>query len=255
MGLRDSYLPGTFCWADLSTSDQSGAKAFYASVLGWDYEDMPIGAGDVYSMARVGGRDAAAIGPLQGGPEVPSHWNCYVAVADADASAARAAELGASLLAEPFDVLTSGRMAVVQDPQGAVVSLWQAGDHKGAGVVNTPGALTWNDLITSDIDSATGFYGALFGWGFRDVGDPDFPYLAITNGDRSNGGLMAGQPGQPPAWTAYFAVAQLDDAGGRVEAAGGQLLMGPREVPGGAFTVVRDPQGAIACLFAGELED
>src|SRR3954467_9938913 len=131
MGERTSYPPGTFSWVDLQTSDPEAAKAFYSSLLGWDYEDIPIGDGAAYSMARLQDHSVAAIGPLQG-EGMPSHWNCYVTVADVDASAARAAELGATLLAEPFDVFDAGRMAAFQDPQGAVLSIWQAKDNIGA---------------------------------------------------------------------------------------------------------------------------
>src|SRR4051812_30183032 len=107
MAERTSYPPGTFSWAELATSDAPAAKSFYATILGWEYDDVPIGDGMVYSMARLGGRSAAAL--FQS--EQPPHWNNYVTVESVDASAARAAELGGTVTAEPFDVMDAGRSA------------------------------------------------------------------------------------------------------------------------------------------------
>ncbi|CAN5667293.1 VOC family protein [soil metagenome] len=253
MGERTSYTPGTFCWVDLGTTDQQGAKDFYGSLLGWEYEDMPIGNDQVYSMARLGGRDVAAIGPLQGGEGVPSHWNCHVSVVDADAAAARAGELGATVLAEPFDVFDSGRMAVIQDPQGAVISLWQPGRHIGARLVNEVGALCWNDLLSPDVTAAADFYRKLFRWDIEEVAGSGGRYWSITNGEIRNGGLMPMPPGGHPAWNLYFAVANTDEALARAGELGGSKAMGPIEVPSGRFALLRDPQGAVFSVVDGQL--
>src|SRR5215475_4303332 len=160
MGERTSYAPGTFSWSELITGDADAAKAFYTSVFGWTYDDLPVGEGQVYSMAK---RDGKVVGAVSGGDE-PPHWNCYVSVADVDQSAARAGELGANVLAPPFDVMDAGRMSVLADPNGTVIHLWQAGRTIGAELVNTAGSLTWNDLITREPAKSTEFYGPLFGW-------------------------------------------------------------------------------------------
>lgn len=253
MAERTEYAPGTFSWADLSTSDQEAAKSFYGSLFAWEYEDVPIGDGAVYTMARIGGLDVAAIGPLQD-PSQPPHWNCYVTVEDADAAAARAGELGATVLAEPFDVFESGRMAVVQDPQGGIVSVWQAGTSIGANLVNAPGALSWNDLATPDPEASASFYGALFGWEIAETPGAEGQYWSIMNAGRLNGGLMRAQPGQPPAWNAYFAVDDLDATLQSVDDAGGALVVEPMQVPAGRFAFARDPQGAHVALFTGRLD-
>jgi uncharacterized protein len=250
MGERTSYEPGTFCWVDLQTSDQDGAKAFYEALLGWETEDVPIGDGMVYTMARLRGLEVAALGPAQD-PTMPPHWNCYVAVADADASATRAAELGAQVVAEPVDVFDAGRMAVIRDPQGAFVSVWQARDSIGARLVNEVGALSWNDLLTPDVDGSARFYGDLFGWRAQEAGEG---YFTLYNGDAMNGGLMQAPPGQFPAWNAYFAVDDLDAALERVGDLGGGRVVEPMEVPAGRFAAVRDPQGAVFSLFSGRLD-
>ena len=200
MGERTSYPPGTFNWVDLNTDDQEGAKAFYAALFAWQYEDIPIGEGAVYSMAKLDGHSVAALGPLQG-EGMPPHWNCYVSVESADASAARAAELGATLLAEPFDVFEAGRMAAFADPQGAVLSVWEPKGNIGAGLVNVSGALSWNDLITPDVEASAAFYRALFGWEINEVEGSGGQYWSITNGGRQNGGMMPMPPARTPRGT------------------------------------------------------
>jgi uncharacterized protein len=254
MGERTSYPPGTFSWVDLQTSDQDAAKSFYSDLLGWEYEEVPIGDGASYSMAKLQGHSVAAIGPLQG-EEMPSHWNCYVTVADADASAARAKELGATLLAEPFDVFDAGRMAAFADPQGAVLSVWQAKENIGAGLVNAPGALAWNDLISPDVAAAAPFYRELFDWQVEEVPGADGQYWSITNGGRMNGGMMPMPPGGHPAWNLYFAVEDVDATVARARELGADLVLGPLDVPTGRFAVIRDPQNAVFSVVAGPMDD
>jgi predicted enzyme related to lactoylglutathione lyase len=255
MGERTSYPPGTFCWVDLATDDQQAAKAFYGELLGWQYEDTPIGEGQVYSMARLDGHDVAAVGPLQGPEGVPPHWNCYVSVEDADATAARAAGLGATVLAEPFDVFESGRMAVVQDPQGAIVSLWQPNNHIGATLVNAIGALTWNDLISPDVDASASFYRGLFGWQIDEVPESGGQYWSILNAGNRNGGLMPQPPDSHPAWNLYFAVEDVDATLARAAERGGQTIAGPMDIPNGTrLAVLADPQGAVFSVASGPLD-
>jgi uncharacterized protein len=250
MGERTSYTPGTFSWVDLQTSDQDAAKAFYADLLGWDYEEVPIGDGTTYSMAKLQGHSVAGIGPLQG-EGMPSHWNCYVTVADADASAGRAAELGATLLAEPFDVFDAGRMAAFQDPQGAILSVWQAKESIGAGLVNAPGALTWNDLLSSDPETSAAFYRELFGWQIEEIPESGGQYWSIANGGNLNGGILAMPPGGHPAWNLYFGVEDAAAAAARAQELGAETVMGPMDVPNGRFVVLRDPQDAVFSVVDG----
>ena len=132
MSERTEYTPGTFNWVDLATSDTEAAKGFYSEVFGWSFEDVPAGDAGVYSLASLREREVAGL--FEKGPEqeaVPPHWNCYVAVASVDDTAAKATSLGGTLMVEPFDVMEAGRMAVVQDPGGAVVALWEPRQHPG----------------------------------------------------------------------------------------------------------------------------
>ena len=252
MGERTSYAPGTFSWAELATSDADGAKSFYSTLFGWDYDDSPIGDGQVYSMAQRDGRHVAAIFSS----EEPPHWNSYVTVGSVDEVTPRAGEHGGSVLAEPFDVMDVGRMSVIADPAGAAVCLWEARGHPGAGLVNTPGALTWNDLNTPDPQGAERFYGGLLGWTFEEMPDSG-GYRIIRNGERTNGGVMPQDPGQgvPQHWMPYFGHEDVDrvvrEAGGH----GAQVLVGPMRMPQGSIAVLSDPQGAVFGVWTGEYDD
>jgi predicted enzyme related to lactoylglutathione lyase len=251
MGERTSYPPGTFSWAELLTSDADAAKGFYSQLFGWDYEDNPTGPdGPVYSMAT---RDGKYVAALFGDESQPPHWNCYVTVASADEAAAKAAEAGGTVIAEAFDVMEVGRMAVIADPTGAALCLWEPRAHIGASLVNTPGSLAWNDLITPDPEAAAGFYGELFGWTFEQM-PGDIDYRVIYNGGRSNGGILA-QEG-PASWLPYFGHDDVERLAGEIDGHGGKLFNGPMEVPGGKFVVLADPQGAVfAALTSGQYDD
>ena len=249
---RTSYAPGTFSWADLAAGDLSAAKDFYSALFGWEFDDMPTGeGGGIYSMARKDGRYVAAAGESA---DEPPHWNNYVTVASADEAAARARQLGASLLAEPFDVLTAGRMAVVQDPTGAIVSVWEARDHHGAQLVNEPGAMTWNDLTTGDVDAAARFYGDWLGWRIEAIPEAGADYRVIFNGERSNGGMRS-DANMPPFWMPYFGVEDVERGLERVRELGGQVHVGPTPVPNGRFAIVGDPQGAGFAIWSGTYDD
>jgi predicted enzyme related to lactoylglutathione lyase len=257
MGERTSYEPGTFCWVDLATTDPGGAEAFYTGLFGWEAHDMS-GEFGVYTMLRLGGRDACGLYAM---PEEaraagwPPYWTSYVAVGDTDAAAERAASLGANIVAI-FDIPPSGRMAIVQDPQGAAFGLWQSGEHIGAGVVNEPGAFTLNQLNTTDPDAAGRFYAGLFGWEVAQVGTDPVPYWGLSNRGRLNGGMMELQPGDPspPHWLVYFTTADLDRTVEAIGGGGGAVVVTPMDVPGGRIAVARDPQGGHFAIFEGRVD-
>jgi uncharacterized protein len=256
MGDRSSHTPGTFSWAELSTTDPEEAKRFYGELFGWEPDDQPIpGDGGVYTMLRRDGKDVAAL--FKGREGMPTFWGSYVTVESADSAAARAADLGGTLMAEPFDVLDAGRMAVVQDPTGAVFNVWEPRGSIGATWVNGPGALTLNQLNTSDPDTARRFYAELFGWRIEEMPGGDQPYWGIYNGDRLNGGMMgmpAGAGEMPSHWLIYFGSEDVDADAGRVGELGGQVLLPPVDVPGGRILVAHDPHGAAFGLFAGRFD-
>jgi predicted enzyme related to lactoylglutathione lyase len=249
MGERTSYPPGTFSWAELATSDADAAKAFYTALFGWEYDDRPIPDAGLYSMAlRDGGQVAAVFGSSE-----PPHWNCYVTVTSVVAAAARVRELGGTVVAEPFDVLDAGRMAVIADPAGAALCLWEPRDNIGATLVNTPGAMTWNDLVTTDPEGAAAFYGGLFGWTTEEIPGSG-GYRVIRNGGRSNGGIMRAA-NTPPQFIPYFGHEDVRRVVDEVGGLGGRVFNGPVQVPSGEFAVLGDPQGAVFAVLTGEYDD
>src|SRR5438270_12073613 len=162
MAERTKYAHGVFSWTDLGTTDQDAAKEFYSALFGWEADDQPIGDGVFYSLMKLNGKDVAAISPQpqqQRDAGAPPTWNSYVTVENADDALARAKQLGATVHADAFDVMDVGRMGVVQDPQGAFLLCWEPKRHIGAALVNVPGALCWNELASTDLDAAAGFYG------------------------------------------------------------------------------------------------
>jgi uncharacterized protein len=254
MGTRTEHAPGTFSWVDLTTSDAASAKDFYGGLLGWQFEDNEIpGDGGIYTMCQVGGEAVAAISPQTS--EFPPHWNSYVTVASADAAAENAKEQGANLAQEPFDVMEAGRMAVIQDPTGAALCVWEPRDAIGATRVNDPGCLTWNELHTPDPDKALEFYTPLFGWGSEEIDTQGGPsYTIVKLGDRSNGGVMDAQEGEPPNWLPYFTVENRDSAADKATQLGAQELYRV-DMGQGRIALFSDPQGAVFGVFEGETDD
>jgi predicted enzyme related to lactoylglutathione lyase len=243
--------PGVFCWPELAARDAKSAVDFYASLFGWTVTQAPTDMGPYYIFRLDGDAVAAAYGasPDQG----PPHWNAYVAVASADESAARAAELGGTVVAQPFDVFDAGRMAVLRDPTGAFVSLWQAKQNYGV-KRNEPGMLCWTELATNDTDRAEKFYTSLFGWTAKRGTAPPGEYIEIHNKGEAIGGMTKIQAewgDVPPNWLPYFAVIDCDDSAAEAKELGAALQLPPTDIPGiGRFAFVEDPQGATFAIIA-----
>ena len=208
-------------------------------------------------MFELDGREAAAgykLRPDQTQHGVPPHWMVYIAVANADESAAQVAGLGGTLLAPPFDVAEHGRMAVVQDPTGATFAIWQAKAHMGIQIGGVEGTLCWADLNSPDREKAVPFYATLFGWQFEPGKDKDpSGYLHIKNGEDFIGGATPPQflpPGTPAHWLAYFLVSNCDASADKARSLGANVWVPPSDIEGaGRFSVLADPQGAAFALF------
>jgi predicted enzyme related to lactoylglutathione lyase len=258
MGTRTAHAPGTFSWVDLTTTDTDSAKRFYGELLGWEFEDSPIpedAGGGVYTMCKVQGSNAAAISGRREGDPSPPHWNSYVTVESADDFASKANDVGGNVAMEPFDVMSAGRMAVVADPTGGFLAGWEPRESIGAERVNEPGCLTWNELHTPDVDSALEFYTGLFGWSKEEMDTGGGPrYVVIRNGDRTNGGVMPAQDGEPPNWLPYFVVTDRDETAEKATASGGSEFV-RLEMPQGRIAVLADPQGAPFGIWEGETDD
>jgi predicted enzyme related to lactoylglutathione lyase len=256
MGKRQRYEPGVFSWTDLATTDVDAAKRFYTDLFGWAHEDSPLPGGGSYTMARVDGRAVAGLSAVQQEGQPPA-WSSYVTVEDADATAAKAAELGGTVIAEPFDVMEAGRMAVIADPTGAIFCVWRAGDSIGAELVNGHGLLSLTQLNTPDAERASDFYSQLFGWRIEKTEGTEPQYLGIYVGEALNAGMMQLTPDQqaPPHWLVYFGCDDVDAAAEKIGAGGGAILAPKLSVPGGEIIVAQDAQGAVFGVFTGRFDD
>jgi predicted enzyme related to lactoylglutathione lyase len=246
------YSPGTFCWIDLGTSDPAGAKKFYSELFGWDMVDEPAGEAGTYTMARRRGLDVGGMYELSAEMKsqgVPPNWLSYVSVEDADGAAAKATSLGGKVVMGPMDVMGEGKMAVVQDPTGAVFAMWQPIKHCGARLVNEDGSLCWNELMTKDLKSAGKFYSTLLGWASKEEDMSTGKYTMFMNGERPAAGMMeiTSEMGfVPPHWSVYFAVADCDATIAKATALGGKVVVPATDIPGaGRFACLQDPQGAV----------
>jgi uncharacterized protein len=245
----DSYAPGTPSWVDVSSRDLQATVGFYRSLFGWDSFEPPGGGG--YTMFLQDGIQVAAAGPAMD-PNAPEAWTTYVSVADADATAKAVTDAGGSVLAAPFDVMEQGRMGVFMDSTGAAFSVWQPGVMKGAGLVNDPVSLCWNELASSDPEQAKAFYGSVFGWTAETHGG-DMPYTEFSLDGRTIAGMMPlgsmHPPGTPPHWLVYFAVADTDATVARTTELGGTPLSPVMDIEIGRFATVMDPRGAVFAII------
>ena len=257
MPTRTEYAHGSFSWVELSTTDSNAAKKFYGSLFGWTFDDMPAGPGMTYTMNKLGDQYTSALFQMGEGMQgIPPNWLSYITVTDVDATAKKAAENGGKVMKEPFDVMDVGRMAVLQDPTGATFALWQAKKHIGAGVLNEPGALSWNELYTTDVDAAGKFYVRTIGWNTEtaEMGEMGAYTLFKRPGEKDNAGGMLKMPpnmaGVPSNWLVYFLVTDCDASTAKAKALGGNVVMPPMDIPDiGRFSVITDPQGAVFALF------
>jgi predicted enzyme related to lactoylglutathione lyase len=249
---RTSYEPGTPSWVDLTTPDLGGALSFYGGLFGWEFEDAGEEAGH-YHQALNRGKRVAGLGPNQPGSPPMAFWTTYLSGTDVDAHAAAIADAGGQVMFGPLDVMDVGRMLVGQDPTGAMFGIWQPGTHYGAQLVNENGTLSWNELITNNLDAATRFYGAVFGHGFQDLPDspPDVSYQLIEVGGRAVAGISGMGGDAPPHWMTYFLLDDVDAGFDRARELGGELLSEPFDSPYGRYARLRDPQGAVFSLIQG----
>ncbi|GHH00616.1 VOC family protein [Comamonas sp. JC664] len=239
---------GTPVWMDLMTPDLEKARAFYGPLLGWSFD---VGTKDThfYTMCKVNGLNAAGMGQLPPGMDVPPAWTCYFGVEDIDAMAESVRKHGGQVGMGPMDVFDQGRLAICSDPTGAHFGLWQSLKHPGAQVEHEPGAMTWREVNTRDAAKALAFYAAVFGFESKKLeGMGDMQYWTLHKGKTAVGGVLqmdANWPAETPAhWMNYFAVADADVAVKQVTEMGGKVLQPPEDSPYGRLAVVEDPSGA-----------
>jgi predicted enzyme related to lactoylglutathione lyase len=248
---------GEFNWVDLSALDLEAQSAFYEALFGWSHTDTPSGEGMVYRMFAIDGHTVGGMSQLSAdlvAQGLVSAWNTYVATDDVDATAAKAAELGGSVVMQPMEVPGSGRMAAILDPTGAYLFLWKPLRYDETMEYMLPGTLAWNDLGTRDPEKAADFYARLLGWDVQPMTGGPMPYWVVSVAGQGEGGIMPMPetlPAEVPAyWLPYFGTADIAASVAKAVELGGAILSGPMEVGGTmAFAVVADPAGASFALL------
>jgi hypothetical protein len=289
---RDGYIPGVPCWVDVSEPDADAALDFYGGLFGWEFEEtMPPDAGGNYFVARheaesssifdtsgqtLGG-DVAAIASIPDGAPPIAMWNTYFWVDSADEAASKVRDAGGAVVVEPYDVMNAGRMAHLADPEGAAFRVLEAREHRGAQLVNDPGAVVFNGLNTRDVEGAKSFYASVFGWRTAGIGGGAEGWTLPGYGDwleREHhpelrkqmaaagapdgfedvvGGIVpipADQPDTPPHWSVTFATDDADATAAKAAELGGKVIVQAFDAPWSTptytirMTVVADPQGA-----------
>jgi hypothetical protein len=241
-------------WVELATPDSAGSIEFYSRLFGWQIEVHPDPQYGGYGMARIGGEDAAGIGPKQS-PAAPTTWSIYIGTDDIDRLARSVADAGGTVAAPPFDVGDQGRMAVFRDPTGAFISGWQAAEVRNF-AVDQPNAFGWAELNARGLDRAIGFYEAVFGWthSTSEAEGDSPPYTQFAADGQNIAGAMEMNPGIPATlpsyWMPYFGVADVDQSFQQAVQAGGREMVSPQDFPGGRFAIVSDPQGAAFGLMS-----
>jgi predicted enzyme related to lactoylglutathione lyase len=284
-----THSPGAPSWVELSTTDESGALQFYSALFDWVDDPQPITDTWSYHMQKLNGLEAAAIyqqsqeeqgqgipahwntyftvadvdavaaaiyqqSQEEQGQGIPAHWNTYFTVADVDAVAANVDKSGGAVLFGPMDVFDAGKMAMLQDPQGAAFAVWQPKQHIGARVKHDPGAMTWNELLTTDSHAATEFYLDLLGMERgQTMGPMDYTLLRCEGVDVA--GVMEITPDMgtfPPHWAVYFGVSDVDVTVSQAQTLGASVIVPGTDIPEiGRFACLMDPQGAVFSVFTG----
>lgn len=242
-------LTGAPCWIDLTSSDPRQVIPFYTGLFGWrsDTNEDPQYGG--YSIFSMNGKPIAGLGPQQQGNPYGNVWTTYIASDDAEATAAKAAEAGGQVMMPAMVVGDQGTMAILGDPAGAVIGVWQADQHDGFGLVDEPGAPVWHETLSRNYAAALPFYADVFGWTFRTLGDTDeFRYSQANLGDRTVAGVMDADSflpeGVPSFWQFYIGVEDTDAAVAKVTELGGSIRRAPEDTPFGRLASVADPLGA-----------
>jgi predicted enzyme related to lactoylglutathione lyase len=247
MPTRDNVIIGAPCWIDLMTSDTQRSRRFYGQLFGWAAEQPAQEFGGYFNF-RKDGVPVAGCMPSQS-PEMPDVWSVYLATEDARKAVDAATDHRGQIIVDAMDVADLGTMAVVTDPGGAAIGIWQPGRHQGFGAVGEPSSPSWFELHTRDYQAAVTFYREVFGWDTHTLSDtPEFRYTTLGQGDHSLAGIMDATnflpDGVPAHWSVYFGVADTDAALVRVVDLGGSITRGAEDTPYGRLAAAADPTGA-----------
>jgi predicted enzyme related to lactoylglutathione lyase len=239
---------GKFVWHEQVSDDPKKAEGFYTELFGWGTEVFKAPGMD-YAMISSGGQTHGGFGQAQEGAP-PPHWLCHIGVENVDETIEKAKSAGGKVTAGPFDMEDVGRMAILTDPQGAFVSVYQS---FGEGS-ESAGVFVWDELGTTDADGAQRFYETVFGWTTKDMGEEYGGYRIFHRGEEQVGGLMKNpDPSIPPYWNPYVGVEDTDATCEKAIELGAKAIVEPMDIPGiGRFAIIQDPQGAVFGIIKGE---
>jgi len=242
--MSNAQVRGRFIWHELLTTDTAAAAAFYPKVVPWRTQPSNMPG---YTIFMAGGSQVGGLMALPADAAgTPAHWLTYVGTPSVDATVAQAQGLGARVCKAATDIPNVGRFAVLADPQGATFAVFTPSGPP-PGPAPATGSFSWHELATTDVAGALRFYGELFGWTQgvgHDMGAMGV-YQLFEHGGAQVGGMCNTQgPSTPPSWLSYVHVADAGRAVAAAKSAGGRLLHGPVEVPGGSWIALfLDPQG------------
>jgi predicted enzyme related to lactoylglutathione lyase len=238
-------IRGRFIWHELLTTDTTAAAAFYPKVVPWRTQPSSMPGYTIWMAGQ------SQVGGLMAQPSdaagTPPQWLIYIGTPNVDATAEHAQRLGARVVKPAADIPNVGRFAVLADPQGATFALYTPGPTGGAIPAAGAGVFSWHELATTDVAGALRFYGELFGWSKgqgHDMGAMGVYQIFERFGSMIGGMCNVQGPATPPSWLSYVQVADSSRAVAAAKSAGGRLLHGPVEVPGGSWIALfMDPQG------------
>lgn len=258
MPVVDIHPIGSFSWLELATSRPSPAADFYAALMAWGFKEAEQGSpGGTMLATMSGGNIVCGAGSTLATDGLPS-WILFVNVQDVAATAAQAVDLGGTVAVDAMDHL-GARIAIIKDPHGASVGLWQAGDFGGLEVNNEPGTMMWSEYCSRQPDASLEFYRGLFGWE-GDADQHNNKYTLLRNPRietdvveaRYVGGMVAmdetWDADVPHHWVPYFEVASLDTSLSKFRELGGKQVTPEMKIPDGKFVVANDPQDAVFIL-------
>jgi predicted enzyme related to lactoylglutathione lyase len=251
--LTTNFVPGSPNWLDLGAPDIDATAAFYGAVFGWSFMGLGPEAGN-YGFLQQGGKNVAAIGPLQEGQT--SAWNVYFYTRDADATTKAVEKAGGAVRVPAFDVMEAGRMSCLTDPQGGEFNTWQPNTVQGLEEASELNSLVWVELHTQDPDASFAWYKGIYNWRSEKMEAPGMTYTVVSTSegdlrDASFGGIAPKMSAdEPTRWVPYFNVANPDDISTKVTAAGGAVMMPAADVPDvGRIAWYADPNGAVFAVL------
>jgi predicted enzyme related to lactoylglutathione lyase len=250
MPVRESAPTGSPCWIDLWTSDTDGSRSFYSELFGWEAQEPSAEFGGYFMFTLDGVPTAGCMGNMGDAPANDT-WKVYLASDDAAKTAEAAEAAGAQVVVTPMPVADLGVQAVLVDPAGATVGVWEPKAFPGLTVLNEHGAPSWFEVHTREHATSVAFYRSVFGWDVNHIADSDeFRYTTMRDpiGEAELAGILDASAflpeGAPALWAIYFEVDDADDAVAKVRALGGAVAMEAQDTPYGRLATVLDPAGA-----------